>query len=72
MVVVVVVAAAAAVVVIVLILVIIIIIITTTIALKGAIHEQHIELISCNLQCNTWYEGTAQLLSLTELKSHLF
>ena len=24
------------------------------------------------MQCATWYEGTAQLLSLTELKSHLF
>ena len=29
-------------------------------------------LITCNMQCATWYEGTAQLLSLTELKSHLF
>ena len=26
----------------------------------------------CNMSCATWYEGTAQLLSLTELKSHLF
>ena len=32
----------------------------------------HRALITCNLQCATWYEGTAQLLSLTELKSHLF
>ena len=29
-------------------------------------HVQHVVL------CATWYEGTAQLLSLTELKSHLF
>ena len=26
----------------------------------------------CNMLCATWYEGTAQLLSLTELKSHFF
>ena len=26
----------------------------------------------CNMSRATWYEGTAQLLSLTELKSHLF
>ena len=32
----------------------------------------HQALITCNLQCVTWYNGTAQLLSLTELKSHLF
>ena len=31
---------------------------------------QHIERLSC--ASATWYEGTAQLLSLTELKSHLF
>ena len=31
-----------------------------------AYHVQHVVL------CATWYEGTAQLLSLTELKSHLF
>ena len=30
-------------------------------------HMQHIE----RLSRATWYEGTAQLLSLTELKSHL-
>ena len=24
------------------------------------------------MSCATWYEGTAQLLSLTEFKSHLF
>ena len=29
-------------------------------------------LITCNMSRATWYEGTAQLLSLTELKSHLF
>ena len=37
-------------------------------------HVQHIEplsLASVMLRA-TWYEGTAQLLSLTELKSHLF
>ena len=28
--------------------------------------------IKCNMQYATWYEGTAQVLSLTELKSHLF
>ena len=32
----------------------------------SAYHMQHVVL------CATWYEGTAQLLSLTELKSHLF
>ena len=32
----------------------------------------HRALITCNLQRDTWYEWTAQLLSLTELKSHLF
>ena len=31
----------------------------------------HRALITCML-CATWYKGTAQLLSLTELKSHLF
>ena len=29
-------------------------------------------LIMCNMSCATWYEGTAQLLRLTELKSHLY
>ena len=35
---------------------------------------QHIERISraSVMLRATWYEGTAQLLSLTELKSHLF
>ena len=28
--------------------------------------------ITCNMSCATWYEGTAQLLSLTELKWRLF
>ena len=28
-------------------------------------------LITCSVSCATWYEGTAQLLSLTELKLHL-
>ena len=27
--------------------------------------------ITCNMSCATWYKGTAQLLSLTECKSHL-
>ena len=29
-------------------------------------------LITCSMSCVTWYKGTAQLLSLTELKSHQF
>ena len=33
---------------------------------SSAFHVQHVVLRA------TWYEGTAQLLSLTELKSHLF
>ena len=33
---------------------------------SSAYHVQHVMLRA------TWYEGTAQLLSLTELKSHLF
>ena len=32
----------------------------------------HGALITCNMSCATWYEGTTQLLSLTELKSLLF
>ena len=37
-------------------------------------HMQHIERLSraSVMLCATWYEGTAQLLSLTELKLHLF
>ena len=37
-------------------------------------HVQHIERLSrASVMLHaTWYEGTAQLLSLTELKSHLF
>ena len=37
-------------------------------------HVQHIERLSrANVMLRaTWYEGTAQLLSLTEVKSHLF
>ena len=37
-------------------------------------HMQHIERLSraSFMLRATWYEGTAQLLSLTELKSHLF
>ena len=37
-------------------------------------HMQHIEHFSSTsvMLCVTWYEGTAQLLSLTELQSHLF
>ena len=36
-------------------------------------HVQHIERLSraSVMLRATWYEGTAQLLSLTELKSHL-
>ena len=29
-------------------------------------------LITCNMSCARWYEGKAQLLSLTEYKSHLY
>ena len=37
-------------------------------------HVQHFERLShaSVMLRATWYEGTAQLLSLTELKSHLF
>ena len=37
-------------------------------------HVQHIERLSREsvMLCATWYEGTAQLSSLTELKSQLF
>ena len=37
-------------------------------------HVQHIERLSraSVVLRATWYEGTAELLSLTELKSHLF
>ena len=28
--------------------------------------------IACNMSCAVWYEGEAQLSSLTEFKSHLF
>ena len=35
-------------------------------------HVQHIERLSHATCCATWCEGIAQLLSLTELKSHLF
>ena len=37
-------------------------------------HVQHIKRLSraSVMLCATWYEGTAQLFSLTELKSHLF
>ena len=51
---------------------------TRTLKWPGRNHVQ----ITCNtlstyymqhvVLCATWYEGTAQLLSLTELKSHLF
>ena len=30
----------------------------------------HRALITCNMSCATWYEGTDQVLSFTELKSH--
>ena len=32
----------------------------------------HQALNTCNLSCATWYEGTAELLSLADSKSHLF
>ena len=32
----------------------------------------HRALITCSVSCATWYKGTAQLLSLTEVKSHSF
>ena len=32
----------------------------------------HRTIIKCNMSCVTWYKGTAQLLSLAELKLHLF
>ena len=32
----------------------------------------HQALITCNMSCATWYQGTAQLLSLTEFKSQSF
>ena len=35
-------------------------------------HATHRAFITCNMPCATWYEGTAQLLSLTELNLHLF
>ena len=35
-------------------------------------HAQYVERLLCATCRNTWYEGTAQLLSLTEFKSHLF
>ena len=34
-------------------------------------HMLHQTLITCNMSCATWYEGTAQLLSLTEFELHL-
>ena len=34
-------------------------------------HAPHQVLIACNFSCATWYEGTAQLFSLTEFKLHL-
>ena len=42
--------------------------------LKWPGHVQHIERLSraSVMLRATWYEGTAQLLILTELKSHLF
>ena len=32
----------------------------------------HRVLITCNMACSTWCKGTTELLSLRELKSHLF
>ena len=49
---------------------------TYPLSVPGAIVCQsraaHPALITYNMPRATWYEGTAQLLSLTELKSHLF
>ena len=42
------------------------------IACKSRATHRALALITCNMSCAAWYEGTAQLLSLTELKSHLF
>ena len=43
---------------------------------QGAImcesHATHRAIISFNTSCATWYERTAQLLSMAEFKSHLF
>ena len=39
---------------------------------KTKSHATHQSLITCNMWYATWYKGTAQLLSLTEFKSHLF
>ena len=39
--------------------------------MSGTVYKSrvtHRALIKCNMLCATWYEGTAQLLSLTELK----
>ena len=42
---------------------------------QGAIvcksRSTHPALITGNMQCATWYKGTAQLLDFTEMKSHL-
>ena len=35
-------------------------------------HSEHRALITCNMLCTTWYERTAQLLSLTKFISLLF
>ena len=32
----------------------------------------HRALITCNMSCAAWYEGTAQLFCFTEYKSHSF
>ena len=47
---------------------------TRTLKWPGRNRVQHIERLSSAsvMLCATWYEGTAQLLCLTELKSHLF
>ena len=38
-------------------------------AIVCELRATHRTIIKCNLQCATWYEGTARLLSLTEFKS---
>ena len=35
-------------------------------------HATHLMPMMCSMLCATWYEGTVQLLSLAEFRSHLF
>ena len=49
---------------------------TYTQSVRGPIvckpHATHQAPVTCNMWCAMWYQGTAQLLSLTEFESHLF